>query len=334
MSLMNKLGAYVFPWGPDRPSVEDLVGMAKEAEEYGFDSVHLPWHFTLPRRRMHSTIQNRYMIDPLLLLTHYAARTTRIRLGLNSAILPAHHPFVWAQHFASLDVISNGRVIAGAVTGWWAEDMQVGSAPHKERVPRSNEALSVINRLWKGEPIEEEGRFWNSKGLVLEPRPIQTPLPFWYGGSLKALDRATKWATGLFMMNPTPEELTSEIVPTIRTRTKETKRPLDIIAYNYVTVSKDKKWLDSEIRPILMARMNEVMPSEMEAMANDPDLIRPDGRVVWGTPDACAEQIRRTFAAGADYMVLDFNFHGVKDLAFAREQMKIFAKEVGPLLGS
>ncbi|MET3927480.1 LLM class flavin-dependent oxidoreductase [Devosia sp. 2618] len=332
MSLMNKLGAYVFPWGPDSPSVDGLVDMAQEAEAYGFDSVHLPWHFTLPRRRMHSTIPNQYMIDPLLLLTLYAARTKTIRLGLNSVLLPVHHPFVWAQHFASLDVISEGRLIAGAATGWWKEDMQVGGSTLEERVPRSNEALDVINKLWRGEPISETGKFWDSKDLVLEPRPLQDPLPFWYGGSLKALKRAAKWATGLFMMNPTPEELVEEIVPAIRATPTTIGRPLDIIAYNYVTVSDDKDWLEREIRPLLMGRMNQVMPSELASMQDDPNLLKPDGRVVWGSPEQCAEQIRRTFAAGADYMVLDFNFHGVKDLAFARQQMKDFATRVAPLL--
>jgi alkanesulfonate monooxygenase SsuD/methylene tetrahydromethanopterin reductase-like flavin-dependent oxidoreductase (luciferase family) len=331
---MRTLGVYIFPWGPDRPGVEDLAALAMECEHYGFDSVHLPWHFTLPSRRMHATIGNRYILDPLLLLPVLAERTSRIRLGLNSALLPVHHPYVWAQHFASLDVITHGRVIPGAAIGWWAEDFQVGGVPARERGARSDEALEVINKLWAGIPIEAPGRFWDSRGLVLDPRPLQAPCPLWFGGSLKALDRAAKWATGLFMMNPTPAELRGEIVPAVSAARRRTGRPLDIVVYNYVIVSEDEHWLQSEVRPILRGRLNEMMPSELEAMPPGSQLLEPEGRVIWGPPERCAEQVERLFAAGANYMVLDFNFHGVKDMEYARHHLKRFAEDVVPRVGS
>ena len=70
-------------------------------------------------------------------------RTSRVRVSLNTAILPTLHPFFWAQYLASLDVQSDGRTIAGAAIGWWPDDFKVGGGSLRERGRRMDEALGM-----------------------------------------------------------------------------------------------------------------------------------------------------------------------------------------------
>ncbi|OLT14431.1 hypothetical protein BJF78_19495 [Pseudonocardia sp. CNS-139] len=230
-------------------------------------------------------------------------------------------------------MISGGRAIPGVALGWWTEDLQVGGVGPRERGARSDEALEVIHKLWNGIEITEPGRFWDASGLVLEPRPVQSPCPLWYGGSEKALARANPWCTGLFTMNPTPDELRGTVVPAVRSSGAQHGRTLDLVVYNYVIVSDDQEWLEREIRPLLLGRLNYCSPAELaqrtpEQVAGQ---VVPDGRVIWGNAEQCARQLLALLDAGADYLVLDFNFHGVRDLPFAREQLDRFVQQVVPL---
>src|SRR5919201_1164497 len=194
MSALDRFGVYLFPWGRRPPSVASLVELACHAERLGFESVHVPWHFTLPDTWIFPAFANRFLVDPLVLLPVLVERTSRLRISLNTAILPTLHPFFWAQYLASLDVQSRGRTIAGAAIGWWPDDFRVGGGSLKERGGRMDEALDAVTRLWGGLPIERAGRFWDLTGLELDPRPLQQPLPVWIGGGGRAGGRAARRA--------------------------------------------------------------------------------------------------------------------------------------------
>jgi alkanesulfonate monooxygenase SsuD/methylene tetrahydromethanopterin reductase-like flavin-dependent oxidoreductase (luciferase family) len=177
--VLRQLGVYIFPFGDPQPTVESTVAMAEFVEDLGFDSVHMPWHHTAATQ---SASGNRFFIDPMVVLPMIVARTSRVRVGLSSAVIPALHPFVWAHYLASLDVASGGRVIAGAAVGWWEEDLRIGGCPTKERGKRTDEALDIMTRLWSGREIDAAGAYWDATGLKLDPLPAQEPLPLWVGG--------------------------------------------------------------------------------------------------------------------------------------------------------
>ncbi len=157
--------------GASGPTVESVVRLTRHMERLGLDSVQMPWHFTLPPARF--GWGNRYLLDPLVVLPAMVAATTRIRIGLNSGLVPILHPFVWAQYLASLDTMSGGRTVAGLALGWWEEDFAVGGAKLSERGKRTDEGLEIICQLWRGEPIETAGRFWDAPGYrwTHDPRP-------------------------------------------------------------------------------------------------------------------------------------------------------------------
>lgn len=331
MNILKRFGVYLFPWGKERPTLDSILELAVLAEEMGFDSVQLPWHYTLPTTGIFPDFGSRYLLDPLVVLPAIAMRTQRIKIALNSAILPVLHPFAWAQYLASLDVISGGRVIPGVALGWWEDDFKVGGAPLSQRASRTDEALEIMSKLWAGEPIVAPGRFWNASGLALDPVPVQQPFPVWIGGGAKSAPRAARWASTLFPLNPTADEIRGELVPALEAVTGG-KRKIQLAAMNYSVVSDDERWIRDTIRPILVARVNGLSMEQARAGGMDVALKSPDDRVMYGNAEHCASRAHQLFQAGLDSIVLDFQFHGLEDAAFARHQMTQFVEQVVPLL--
>ncbi|MFV0462084.1 MAG: LLM class flavin-dependent oxidoreductase [Nostocoides sp.] len=330
--IFKKLRVYLFPWGADEPDVESMVKFAQAAEELGFDAIHVPWHFTMPKTKSFGAFGTRYLLDPMVLMPMIAARTTRIKVAFEF-VVPALHPFVWAQYFASLDRASNGRALAVPVLGWWEEDFKVGMVKQSERGRRMDEALEVMTKLWAGEPIEEMGRIWDCVGLELNPRPVQDPFPMWIGGGDKSQGRSAKYAQAFYPLFPTVEEIRDDIVPNLARLSQEHGRttPLELAVVNYGMISEDDAWLKEWALPRLLARINGITMEEALERVDDQTLNRPEERLLIGTPQAAAERLAAMIAAGADHLVLDFYLHGWVDSTFGLEHMTRFAKEVVPL---
>jgi len=147
-----------------------LVARAEHAEALGLHSVWVPeGHF---RRGA--------MASPLLVLSAIAARTSRLRLGTTSLLLPVHHPLRVAQEVAALDLLSQGRVMLGLGRGFAAPLFQAfGVEAHTKR-DRFDEALDAILRAFGGEPMELTGdHFSTGGGRSVTPtlRPMQRPHP-------------------------------------------------------------------------------------------------------------------------------------------------------------
>jgi len=248
------------------------------------------------------------------------AATSHIRISLNSGLLPVVHPFFWAQYLASLDVMSGGRTIAGLALGWWEEDFRVGGAALKERGKRSDEALEIVTRLWRGQPIETAGTFWDARGLALNPRPSPR-MPLWIGGGAKSIERAARYAEGLNPLHPSLEEIRTVLRPGLDAAAERLGRQrLTLAIFNYCVViepSDNPSWVRDELMPTLRARMHGQ---------------EPDDSIVWGSPEQCAERLRKLFAAGADYILFDGNLHGWLPEEFSEEQMSRFVERVVPLL--
>jgi alkanesulfonate monooxygenase SsuD/methylene tetrahydromethanopterin reductase-like flavin-dependent oxidoreductase (luciferase family) len=167
--MLERFGFYIFPWGKTPPSVEKLVDIAKFGEELGFDSVHLPYHLTLPTNWIFPDFGNRDVIDPLVVLPAIIQATDRIRISLNTAVLPLLHPYVWAKYLAECDRMSNGRLIAGVAIGWWEEEFRLMGSPLKRRGRMTDESLEIITRLWTEDSVTFRGDFYQFENIGLEP---------------------------------------------------------------------------------------------------------------------------------------------------------------------
>lgn len=121
--------------------------------------------------------------EPIITLSYIASRSERIKLGTAIFLLPLSHPTRLAKQLASLDALSRGRVILGIGPGGEYPKMYEGfGIPVSERGPRTNEHIRLLRSLWT-EPVSSfRGRFLSFEGIIMEPKPVQRPIPIWVGG--------------------------------------------------------------------------------------------------------------------------------------------------------
>jgi probable F420-dependent oxidoreductase len=169
--------------------LKDIAELTRRAENLGFDHV---WTFD---RLFHKTVP---VLEPFTVLSHIAAITTRMRLGTSVAILTYRNPFVLAKMVATLDVLSNGRVILGLSLGRNENEFAAGGIDPKMCVRAFVDAIKIMKSLWIGESVSYEGPFWKASEAVELPRPAQKPHPpILFGGAAESvLKRAGKHADG------------------------------------------------------------------------------------------------------------------------------------------
>lgn len=172
------------------------VEIAKTAEELGFDSVWVSDHVVIPAKR--SGIFTEHFYDPFILLAYIASATTRILLGTSVIILPYRNPLVTAKMAATLDVISNGRLVLGAGPGWMREEFEALGIPYDNRGGMTDEYIEIIKTLWEKDDPEFDGEFFSFSDLRFNPKPVQKPRPpVWIAGSsARALRRAALYGDG------------------------------------------------------------------------------------------------------------------------------------------
>ncbi|WP_370961975.1 TIGR03619 family F420-dependent LLM class oxidoreductase [Amycolatopsis sp. cg9] len=173
---------------------ETLLGFARDAEEFGFESFYLPEHVALhPGAKIGAMAlpPSLPFADPLACLSFVAAGTRRILLGTGVLLLPYHHPVTLAKRLATIDVLSGGRmrlltVGVGALPG---EARAVG-VDFATRGRRADEAIDVLRALWAGDEsgVGFEGDFYSFDDACVYPKPL-AELPIHVGGSSPAAAR-------------------------------------------------------------------------------------------------------------------------------------------------
>ena len=138
-------------------------------------------------------------IAPLAAMAAVAARTRRLRFGSSALILPGRDPVRLAKEIATIDRLSEGRVIPvfGLVSPH-SDDRSLLRVPHGAAGRWADEALTVMRRLWAGEQIDHDGEFFHYRGLRVGPRTADSPhMDVWTGGhSPYAITRAGRFADG------------------------------------------------------------------------------------------------------------------------------------------
>jgi len=143
------------------------------------------------------TVGTMQTLDPLTLLAYAATVTERMRLGVSVLVLPLRNPLNLAKTAATLDRLSGGRLIVGVgVGGGVARYPAFGLSP-EGRAARFEESLEILRRLWRDPEVDFEGRFFRLEGVASEPKPVQSPLPVWFGAHVEpALRRAVRMGDG------------------------------------------------------------------------------------------------------------------------------------------
>jgi probable F420-dependent oxidoreductase len=169
---------------PGAPATrEEVTSFAAAAEAAGFAAAWvMEPHF--------GTAQG---LDPLVTLSFAAASTSTIRLGVSVLVLPTHQPVRLARAAASLDRLSDGRLILGVGVGPAGIPYEAFGARVEERAARTEEYVTAMRELWTAERARFSGHFVRFDGVPFEPKPLQRPLPVWFGG---AASRAVRLGDG------------------------------------------------------------------------------------------------------------------------------------------
>ena len=156
-------------------SPENLVKISTRCEELGFDSLWVTDHVVVPapyREMFGATVY-----DPLSVMAFLAAHTQRVEIGTAVLVIPYRNPVVVAKQLATIDNLSNGRVVLGTGSGWAREEFEVLGVPYDERGPITDEYLKVILELWTNPKPSFEGRYVTLKEVHAEPLPVRQPHP-------------------------------------------------------------------------------------------------------------------------------------------------------------
>ena len=137
-------------------------------------------------------------LDPFVALAFAAATTQRLRLLTYLTVVPYRNPLLLAKTAATLDRLSNGRLILGAGTGYLKSEFFALGVDFDERNALFDEALDVLPMAWRGERFSYVGTHFGARDVVQLPRPTQNPIPIWIGGNAKitrrrVAERAQGW---------------------------------------------------------------------------------------------------------------------------------------------
>jgi probable F420-dependent oxidoreductase len=179
---------------------------AMEAEQQGYDDIWVSDHLAIPVDAPYPPTA--YIYEPLVSLTWAAAATTRVGLGTSVLVLPMRHPLVLAKMLATLDLMSQGRVIVGAAVGWLEAEFDALGVPFKERGARSDETIRMLRACWTEDPVDLKGEHVaaNFKAMRTLPHPAR-PIPIWVGGHGEpAFRRAVRLGDGWHGSRKSPAE--------------------------------------------------------------------------------------------------------------------------------
>lgn len=167
---------------------QELFEVAVRADEAGLDFLSVPDIISRPVPRF----------DGLTYAAALAARTKRITIGSDVVMVPFRHPIELARRITTVDIISGGRFVFGAGLGWIPKEFKDLGVPFKERASRTDETLSLLKRLWTEPSVTHQGKHFNFRDVIVDPKPIQKPHPpIWIGGASEAsINRAIKYGNG------------------------------------------------------------------------------------------------------------------------------------------
>lgn len=296
---------------------ENVLYIGRETEKVGLDSVwvfeRLLWpvkpqtpYAGIPDAPI--PVEYQSVLDPLETLTYIAGNTNRISLGTSLIDMFFHNPVTLARRFATLDVLSGGRVIAGLGIGWSKDEYIAAGISFKEKGARADEYLQVLKRIWTEDVVEFKGQFYNIPASKIGPKPVQKPYPPILLGAFspKTFPRIVNYADGWIpIAGFVPLEQQEQAINTLReTARKANKNP-------------------SDIRIVVLTYPN-LLDSSSNSSSN------PQRMPMTGTIDQIGNDIEQIKAMGAEHIIFGYAFSPIgkdaKKMIETTKQLARFAK--------
>ncbi len=286
-----KFGFVLPNYGPQATRYA-IIDSALIAEKNGFDSVWLTDHLSLPEE---DAGQFGHIYEAITTLSFLSASTRTIKLGLSTLVLPQRNPLEMAKSLATVDNLSNGRLIVTAGIGWSKGEYENLGYDFHNRGKRMNEAVKVLRSCWRGQTtIDFQGDFYNFKNVKFSPPPVQSGgPPLWLAGDSEvALSRAIALSDGWHPNAHSPQKLESRL-------------------------AKFKSIL--QIRPFVIAVRIGV---DLKAIRNE-----KDNSTIGGSPSEIIEQLEAYQQSGMNYAIVNLK----ADTQAERERfIKQFSQDIMP----
>jgi probable F420-dependent oxidoreductase len=201
----------VFPGG----AAAFFKELAALADDGGIDTCWVPDHVTLPEDDVRANGGRSGLDEPLeawTVLAMMAARTTRLRLGTEVTPVPLRQPVLLAQTVATLDSLTNGRVVLGLGGGWYRNEFEqagITFLPYRRRLEQTREGARVVRALLDGESVSSSNGFYDLHDARVVARENRSRVPIWFGGRSDHVLRLVAelgdgWITAT---NASPEEV-------------------------------------------------------------------------------------------------------------------------------
>ena len=255
-------------------------------------------------------------LDPIPLLSYAAALTSRMKLGTSVMLTVLRNPVPLAKSLASLDQLSQGRLMLGVGLGGYADIYPAFGITRRGRTQRFEEGIELIKRLWTEDKVTFDGRFWQLDGQSINPRPRQIPHPpIWFGSrSNQALRRAVRMGDGWMGAGATTTQDFKNEVKLVRQLLEEEGRDPATFALSkrvYVAVDRDKNRAAGRLR------------EWFDLYYHRPDMALQVS--VYGGEEECAQGLAEVADQGIELIMVD-------PLYDFEEQAERLAKDVLPKL--
>ena len=274
-----------------------------QAERLGYDSVWTIDHVISP---LANAEQFGLIYDPLVVMALAAGITERIQIGVSVLVLPYRHGVLTAKMVATLDDLSNGRIILGVGSGWNAVESGILQLPFDERGPMTDEYIKIMRELWTNPAAQFDGKYTQFSDVEFRPMPVQLGgPPIWVGGSSPAaLRRTVEHGDAWHPINRTPDQL------------REGKADILKLCERFGRKAPPALTLRIDARIVL-----DEHPYPKPAHA---------GHMLVGTPEQLTEQLQELQEIGFEHFSLEFVGRDFEDFT---AQVDAFAKLVRPRLG-
>ncbi len=255
-------GFFGFNTGPlsNAGAIERVV---VAAEQLGYESVWSAEHLVMmdPEDPVLPVPPKSNLVGSIASLAFAAAKTERIKIGSGIILIALRDPIMLAKELAAVDVLSDGRLLAGFGVGFVPREFETLGVPWEERGPRTSEHIEVLRTLWTAEQPAFDGQFTKFSGVQSRPLPIQKPHPpiILGGDSPPALRRAVAQANGWYSFHGVEE--TAQMLKALEEAAKTTDRPaslgrLEIIISSLGPIDADtaKRYEDLGIDRLVLVR--------------------------------------------------------------------------------
>ncbi len=212
-----KIGVHLPQYGR-AASAAAVRAAARQAEDLGFDDVWVYDHVVVPSSL---TYPKPFAFEPLMTLAFAAGATSRVGLGTSVLVLPYRNAVYLSKALASLDLLSEGRLILGIGSGWLQPEFEALGVPYDQRGALTDEAIELFRACWESpQPLTFDGPSVSLDSVRIVPVPGRR-VPIWVGGtSPPALRRAVAKGDGWHGAFLAPEQV-GDVTAWLRERRPE-----------------------------------------------------------------------------------------------------------------